>query len=242
MKIISWNVNGIRMGADVVCLQEIKAQTEEIEAVYPTATLFEPPQYRVYANPATRKGYSGVAVFTRKEPLVVWNRLGHDRFDQEGRVLQLEYQDLTLFNLYIPHGGRQKENMDYKLEVYVHLCQHLRDSEAKAVVLAGDFNVAHEEVDLARPRENQNNTMFTREERAAFDELLGIGFVDSFRMLHKGDGHYTWWPYGNEARERNIGWRIDYVLVSNLLSNRVRSAFILPEVGGSDHCPVGIEL
>lgn len=230
------------MDADIVCLQEVKAQAEEIEAAYPSVSLFESPRYRVYSNPATRKGYSGVAIFTVEEPHVIRTRLGLERFDQEGRILELEYRDFTLLNIYIPHGGREKENMGYKLDVYALLAEYLTSRKAGNVILAGDFNVAHNDIDLARPRKNQNNTMFTLKERTAFGNLLGIGLLDSFRTLHKEEGHYTWWPYGNDARERNVGWRIDYILLSNQIAQNVTDAFILPEVRGSDHCPVGIEI
>jgi len=249
MKIVSWNVNGLRsvykknfsewlgkIRADIVCLQEIKTQ-EEINQ----QNLFTPLAYQFYANYALKKGYSGVAVFAKKEPLKIKKNLGLERFDKEGRMLYLEYPDFILINLYMPHGGRQKENLEYKLEVYKHLLNYLRKIKNKNVILSGDFNVAHEEIDLARPKENQKNTMFTPEERKQLDKIIKLGFVDSFRKFHQDTGHYTWWPYMANARQRNLGWRIDYIFVSENLVSKLKDAFILPEVAGSDHCPIGIE-
>lgn len=255
MKVISWNVNGIRSvfkkdflkwqtetDADFVCLQEIKAQNQEISSIYPQTNLFGLPKYRLYSNAALKRGYSGVAVFAKQEPLMVRNKLGLDRFDQEGRILELAYPDFTLVNLYLPHGGRQKDKMGYKLEVYDYLLGYLQSLKNKNVILVGDFNVAHEEIDLARPKENQNNTMFTPEERRRLDKIVELDFVDSFRQFHSGGASYSWWPYAVEARNRNLGWRIDYIFVSKNLAPKLKDAFILSEVSGSDHCPVGIDI
>lgn len=249
MKILSWNVNGLRsvykknfsewlgkIRADIVCLQEIKIQ-EEISQ----QNLFTPLAYQFYANYAVKKGYSGVAAFVKNKPLKIKKNLGLERFDAEGRMLYLEYPDFILINLYMPHGGRQKENLEYKLEVYKYLLNYLRKIKNKNVIISGDFNVAHEEIDLARPKQNQNNIMFTPEERKQVDAIIKLGFVDSFRKFHLDAGHYTWWPYMADARQRNLGWRIDYIFVSKNLVPKLKDAFILPEVAGSDHCPIGIE-
>jgi len=254
MKIVSWNVNGIRSvykknfpewlkntDADIVCLQEIKAQEAELSSLFEPG-LFGGQKYKFYASTAHKRGYSGVAVLAVKEPKAVGKNLGLSRFDTEGRILSLEYPDFTLINLYLPHGGRQKENLAYKLDVYQHLLEYLRRLKEKNIVLAGDFNVAHREVDLARPKENRNNTMFTEEERRQIDSLVKLGFTDSFRKFHPEDGHYTWWPYMAQARERNLGWRIDYIFVSNDLAPQLKDAFILKDTVGSDHCPVGVEI
>ena len=250
MKIVSWNVNGLRAvykkgfsawlkktKADVLCLQEIKAQKEQL----PSALLQIQDCYH-YFNSAQRKGYGGVAVYTREKPLKVEREVGMERFDQEGRMLKLKYPDCLLVNLYLPHGGRKKENLDYKLKVYSFLLDYLQKIRDKKVVVIGDFNVAHKEIDLARPKQNQNNIMFTPKEREQIDRLISLGFIDSFRKFNKKGGHYTWWPYFAQARKRNLGWRIDYTFVSRKLAPRLKDAFILPEVKGSDHCPIGIEI
>jgi len=251
MKILSWNVNGLRsvykknfsewlekIRADIVCLQEIKTQEDQISQ----QNLFTPLTYQFYANYAVKKGYSGVAVFTKKQPLKIKKNLGLERFDSEGRLLYLEYPDFTLINLYVPHGGRQKENLEYKLEGYDYLIKYLKSFKDKNIIVAGDFNVAHQEIDLARPKENQKNTMFTSEERKQLDKIIKLGFVDSFRQFHQGAGHYTWWPYMANARQRNLGWRIDYIFISKALAPKLKNAFILKDVAGSDHCPIGIEI
>lgn len=246
MKILSWNVNGLRAvvkrgfwrwlresGADIVCLQEVKVGENEL-----TFDLLYPQGFYAYFNCARKKGYSGVAVYTKIRPLEVKQEIGLKRFDQEGRFLQLEYPRFTLINLYLPHGGRGKENLGYKLEVYQYLLDYL--GELKEGILLGDFNIAHREVDLARPRENQNNTMFTPPERRQIDHLIRSGFVDSFRFFNQESGHYTWWLY--QLRDQDIGWRIDYVFLSQKLLPKLKDAFIFPQIKGSDHCPVGIEL
>lgn len=250
MKVISWNVNGLRAvykrnflkwlagsKADIVCLQEAKAQIEQLPP-----DLIKPKNYHSYFNLAVKKGYSGVVVYTKKKPLRVETVLGIKRFDQEGRMLKLEYSDFTLINLYLPHGGRQKENLDYKLKVYGRLLRYLKKIKTKNVILIGDFNIAHKEIDLARPGQNKNNIMFTSEEREQIDGIIGLDFTDTFRKFHKKGGHYTWWPYFVNARQRNLGWRIDYVFTSKAITPKLKSAFILNKVKGSDHCPVGIEI
>lgn len=249
MKIISWNVNGLRavykrnfltwfekINVDIVCLQEIKTQLPQIPS-----GLINPKNYQSYFNFAVKKGYAGVAIYTKKEPLRIEEKLGTERFDKEGRILRLDYQDFTLINLYLPHGGRQKENLAYKLEVYDLLLDYVERIKDKNVVLIGDFNIAHEEIDLARPKDNRKNIMFTPEERKKLDEIVDLGFVDAFRKFNSEGGNYTWWPYYLNARQRNLGWRIDYAFISKSLSTKIKEAFILKDVYGSDHCPIGIE-
>ncbi|PJC76743.1 exodeoxyribonuclease III [Candidatus Shapirobacteria bacterium CG_4_8_14_3_um_filter_39_11] len=249
MKIVSWNVNGLRavfnkgfskwlkeIDAGIVCLQEIKLQEFQL-----SKQLISPGNYLSYFNFAEKKGYSGVGVYTKEKPLTIENQLGLGRFDQEGRILKLEYPDFTLINLYIPHGGRKKENLQYKLDVYKTLLDQLKNLNSKKIIMIGDFNVAHEEIDLARPKDNHKNIMFTTEERKQLDEIVDLGFIDTFRKFNKKGGNYTWWPYFVNARERNLGWRIDYIFVSKPLWNKLKDAFILKDVYGSDHCPVGIE-
>jgi len=251
MKIISWNVNGIRAvcqkgflpwfkkeKADIVCLQEIKAKAHQVPP-----ELLNLKGYFKFFNPAEKLGYSGTAVFSKQEPLEAGEKIGLKRFDKEGRVLWLRFAKFTLFNLYIPFGGRGKENLSYKLKVYDYLLDYLKKHSKEKMLLVGDFNIAHKEIDLARPKENKNNIMFTKEERERIDKLIELGFADSFRKFHpKETGHYTWWIYFANARDRNIGWRIDYCFASKALSGRLKSAFILPKVMGSDHCPVGVDI
>ena len=250
MKIISWNVNGIRsahkkgfskwfnkINADIVCLQEIKAQDGQIPE-----DLALSEKYNLYINHAVKKGYSGVAVFTKQKPLKIKNKLGLKRFDSEGRILKLTYPKFIFIAIYIPHGGRKKENLKYKLEVYKKLFKYLSTIKNKKIIIVGDFNIAHEEIDLARPKNNKNNIMFTPNERKQIDLLQKAGFTDSFRRFHKEGGNYTWWPYMANARERNIGWRIDYIFISKSLNKKINGAFILSNIKGSDHCPIGVDL
>lgn len=250
MKLITWNVNGIRsvyqkgflesagkIGADVVCLQEIKAEIGKIpDEVVRMAVYF------AYFNSAEKKGYAGTAVFSKTKPNKVIRKIGLERFDSEGRFLRLDFDDFILLNIYLPHGGRQKENLGYKLEVYDCLLKYLKKIKNKNIILAGDFNIAHSEIDLARPKSNKNNIMFTQEERAQLDKLESLGFVDSLRKFKQEGGNYTWWPYMANARDRNLGWRIDYVFVSANLQPKLKTAFILSDIFGSDHCPAGVEV
>lgn len=219
----------------MVCLQEIKAQIDKIPA-----ELINPAGYFSFYNPAKRPGYSGTAVFTKQKPLKVIIKIGFEQFDNEGRMLRLDFSDFILINFYLPHGGRSKENLEYKLTVYKYLFEYLEKIKNKPVVLAGDFNVAYEEIDLARPKQNQKNIMFTPEERTQIDKLAGLGFADSFRQLHPNEKKYTWWPYFANARARNIGWRIDYAFVSKKLAPKLKRAEILTAVVGSDHCPIEV--
>jgi exodeoxyribonuclease-3 len=249
MKIISCNVNGIRAAykkglldfiktekPDIFCLQEIKANREDIPD-----ELLNVAGYQLITNCASKKGYSGVAVYTKTAPISVNDKLGLERFDNEGRMLELEYPNFTLLNLYFPHGGRQKENLEYKLEVYEKFFEKLETLKNKKVILIGDFNIAHTELDLARPKQNQNNIMFTPTERQQIDKLIGLGFVDTFRMFNPENGNYTWWPYAFDARERNMGWRIDYGFVSSGIADIVKVATIYSSTTFSDHCPICVE-
>jgi exodeoxyribonuclease III len=251
MTIFSWNVNGLRSvcrhdflgwvkrsNADIICLQEIKLQEAQIPI-----DIAHLASYHTYFSFAEKKGYSGVAVFTKNKPLRVSHELGLQRFDNEGRFLRLEFPDFILLNLYMPHGGRLKEKLTYKLACYQRLFEYLHASGNKPMILMGDFNIAHTELDLARPQGNKDNIMFTPKERQQLDQLIGMGFVDSFRQQHLDEnGHYSWWPYGFEARSRNIGWRIDYAFVSTALASKIKNTSISTEVLGSDHCPVGVRV
>lgn len=250
MKIISWNLNGIRAAykkslfdwfkktdADIYCFQELKAQEDQIPEEF-----LNFKKYNHFLSTAEKKGYSGVAVFSKEKPLEVTDELGFPRFDSEGRILKIEFKNFVLINFYIPHGGRAKENLYYKLDAYKKIFALLKKIENKNIILVGDFNIAHEFIDLSRPSQNENNIMFTPEERKQIDELENLGFVDSFRKLNPTKMQFTWWPYFADARERNLGWRIDYIFISKNLESKIRKAFILDQVHGSDHCPIGVEI
>jgi len=249
MKLVSWNVNGLRSiltkglpgyleaaAADVVCLQEIKARPDQVDHDF--------GDYQVFWNPAQKPGYSGTAVLTKTSPLSVSNGIGHPEHDGEGRVITVEFREFFVVNVYTPNSQRELTRLDYRTRAWTPaFAGYLSALESrKPVVFCGDMNVAHREIDLARPRENTRNAGFTIEEREAFDAILAGGFTDSFREFEKNGGHYTWWSYQSGARQRNIGWRIDYVCTSRRLRSALRSAFIQPDVPGSDHCPVGITL
>lgn len=250
MQIISWNVNGIRniykkgfiewleeTRADIICLQETKAQPDQLPW-----DLTKRGNYNFYFNSANKKGFSGVAIYTKQKPQKIKSQIGLNRFDDEGRFLRFDFPQFSLINLYLPHGGRRKENLNYKLKVYSYLLKYLEKVKSQKILLIGDFNIAYQEIDLARPKENKNNIMFTPKERKQIVQLIKLGFIDSFRKFHQEGGHYTWWPYFANARERNLGWRIDYAFVSKPLIPKLKDAFILPEVKGSDHCPIGVEV
>lgn len=251
MKLISWNVNGVRSiltkgfhqfvaeaDADVICLQETKAHPDQLTEIA------WPKGYLHYWNAAEKKGYSGTAIFTRHEPKSVQYGIGVAQHDQEGRVITAEYDDFYLVNVYVPNSQRALTRLAYRTQHWgPDFRAYLkRLEETKPVILCGDLNVAHREIDLARPKENTKNAGFTPEEREDFSRFIDAGFIDTFREFEPNGGHYTWWSYQSQARERNIGWRIDYFCVSEILRSRLRSASILPHVLGSDHCPVGLEL
>ncbi len=249
MKIISWNVNGLRAvlrknfldylaeeAPDILCLQETKASPDDVEQLWPT-------HYTTYWNTAQKKGYSGTVVFTRTRPLNVTNGIGILKHDTEGRVITAEYPDFFLVNVYVPNSQRELTRLDYRQKWDCDFLCHLKKLEKrKPVIFCGDLNVAHTEIDLANPRANVRNHGFTVEERAGFTALVTAGFIDTFREFEKGGGHYTWWSPMSGARSRNVGWRIDYFLISPALRPRLKQAFIRHQVLGSDHCPVGIEL
>jgi exodeoxyribonuclease-3 len=251
MRIISWNVNGIRavekkgfwhwFGAErpeVLCLQETKAQPDQL-----TKTLREPDGYHAHWHSAERKGYSGVATWSQ-EPVEVQHGLGIDEFDVEGRVLISEHPDFTLLNCYMPNGKQSQQRLDYKLRFYGGLLDYVDRMHAagKQLVICGDVNTAHKEIDLAHPKANETVSGFLPEERAWIDAYLEHGLVDAFRAFNQEPDQYTWWSYITRARERNVGWRIDYFLVSEGLMPRVEDCIIMPEVMGSDHCPIALEV
>lgn len=248
MKIYSWNVNGIRSvfrttfmdwlkaaDPDIVCLQEIKADVNDLTDGYK-----EIDGYYAYFHSAKKKGYAGTAIYTKIKPLSVETELGMGLFDDEGRGLRLNFPDFTLFDFYIPHGGRDKEDLGYKLEVYRALFDALQPLADRNTILAGDFNIAHTEQDLYFPKQNANNIMFTPEERKQIDTLVDLGYTDTFRYKHPDKKSFTWWPYMRDLRERDIGWRIDYILVGKPLVPKIEDAFTQKETLGSDHCPYGI--
>lgn len=253
MKLYSWNVNGLRAAhrkgfldwlettkPDVLAIQETRAAVHQLQPA-----LISPPGYQTYWASAGRKGYSGVALFTRQEPRAVRIGLGVEAFDREGRTLIAEYERFVLVNAYFPNGGRDYSRVPFKLafsEALLETCQRYR-AAGRRVIFCGDVNTAHREIDLARPRENKNNTGFLPEERAWIDRALASGYQDSFRVLHPArEGAYSWWAYWGGARERNIGWRLDYFFLSEDLRPHLLAAEIHPEVTGSDHCPVSVEL
>ncbi len=246
---MSWNVNGLRAvlrrnflaylaeeQPDVLCLQETRAEPDEVEPLWPAA-------YETFWNPAQKKGYSGTAIFTRHRPLAVTPGIGKPVHDAEGRVLTAEYDDFFLVNVYVPNSQRELTRLAYRQTWDADFLRYLKRLERrKPVVFCGDFNVAHAEIDLAHPKANEGNHGFTPEERAGFEAFIRKGFLDTFRVFEPGGGHYTWWSPMRGVRARNVGWRIDYFLISAALRPRLKRAFIRPDVLGSDHCPVGIEM
>jgi exodeoxyribonuclease III len=250
MKLLSWNVNGIRAclnkglmeyiqsaQADVFCLQEVKAQPSDV------ASVTWPAGYQTHWNSAQKKGYSGTLVLTRQKPLSVVNGIGLSAADSEGRAITVEYPTFFLVNVYVPNAQPELARLAFRQAWDRALLAYLKKLETmKPVVLCGDLNVAHEEIDLARPKENVGNPGFSNEERDGFRTYLKAGWVDTFRHFEKGPNHYSWWTYRAGARERNIGWRIDYFLTSGALTPALQKAWIQPEILGSDHCPVGLTL
>jgi exodeoxyribonuclease-3 len=252
--LLSWNVNGARAAhkkglldwltqstPDILCLQETRADETELPA-----ELAQPSGYYGFWNASRKKrGYSGTALLTKTKPLDVQLGLGIEKFDEEGRTIIARYPTFTLINCYFPNGSRDHSRVPFKLDFYdafLEKCEQLR-AQGQPVVFCGDVNTAHKEIDLAHPQTNQNTTGFLPEERAWMEQVVQAGYVDTFRNLHPNlAGQYTWWSMPTKARERNIGWRIDYFFVARELLDRVTDAFILPEVMGSDHCPVGLRL
>lgn len=249
LKLASWNVNGLRAclgkgfadffasaSADIVCVQETKMQQGQVEIAF--------PGYEQYWNSAVKKGYSGTAVFARVQPQNVFYGMGMAEHDQEGRIITLEYEDFQLVNVYTPNSQRGLTRLEYRMQWEDLFREHIRQLNAKKpVIICGDLNVAHQEIDIKNPASNKKNAGFTPQERQKMTELLDSGLTDTFRFLYpERRDAYSWWSYMGNARERNVGWRIDYFLASNELRSQIREAAILPEVMGSDHCPVMLEI
>jgi exodeoxyribonuclease-3 len=249
VKLISWNVNGLRAilrkgfldyleqeNPDVLCLQETRAAPQDVDQLWPAG-------YTTYWNPAQKPGYSGTAIFTRQRPLAIAQGIGRPKHDREGRVLTAEFPSFFLVNVYVPNSQRELTRLPYRQQWDRAFLRYLQGLlESKPVVFCGDLNVAHQEIDLANPKANEGNHGFTPQERAGFGSFLKAGFLDTFREFEPGSGHYSWWSQMPGVRKRNVGWRIDYFLVSTALRPRLRKAFIQPHIMGSDHCPVGVEL
>ena len=252
IKLLSWNVNGIRAvhkkGAfeildqhkpDIFCIQETKAHPEQL-----SDTLTNIPGYQVFFSSAEKKGYSGVAIYTSMAPKRVERGFDIEKFDSEGRILIADFDQFTLFNIYFPNGKASKERLQYKMAFYEAFLEYVKDvaEDGKDIVLCGDVNTAHREIDLARPKQNETVSGFLPEEREWIDKFIDSGFVDTFRLFNEQGEQYTWWDYKTRARDRNVGWRIDYFFVNDRIAPMVKSSFILAEVLGSDHCPIGIEI
>lgn len=249
MKLISWNVNGIRacvnkgfkdffeeINADIFCIQETKCQIDQIELEF--------EGYKSFWNSAERKGYSGTAIYTKKQPINVKYGIGIEQHDKEGRVITLEFKDFFMVNIYTPNSKRELERLEYRQiwedEIRKYL---LKLNKTKPVIMCGDLNVAHNEIDLKNPKTNRKNAGFTDEEREKMTQLLEAGFTDTFRYLYPNkENAYSWWSYMGRAREKNVGWRIDYFIVSKDIENKIREAKIHSEIMGSDHCPVELEI
>ncbi len=253
MKLISWNVNGLRAvinkgfedffkeaNADIFCLQETKMQVEQLGE--DAKKIFD--GYYQYWNCAEKKGYSGTAIFTKKEPISVSYGIGIEEHDKEGRVITLEYEDFYIVDCYTPNSKRELERLEYRMIWEDELRNYLLNlNKRKPVILCGDLNVAHKEIDLKNPKTNRRNAGFTDEEREKMTRLLDSGFTDSFRFLYPNkENCYSWWSYMGHSREKNIGWRIDYFIVSNSIESKIKESYIYQNILGSDHCPVGLEL
>jgi exodeoxyribonuclease-3 len=252
LRLLSWNVNGLRAAhkkgflewllrerPDVLCVQETKAAPAQLPP-----ELKDVAGYRAYFAAAERRGYSGVALYAKVEPKEVKIGLGIKRFDAEGRLQVADFGDFLLYNIYFPNGKASAERLRYKMAFYRAFLKHVDrlKAEGRNVVICGDVNTAHKEIDLARPKENEKVSGFLPQERAWIDEFIARGFVDTFRLFNREPGQYTWWDLKTRARERNVGWRIDYFFVSDNLKKDVRAAYILAEVMGSDHCPIGLDV
>ncbi len=253
MKILSFNVNGIRAIAkknffedmhnvepDILCLQETKATVEQVKETL--ADSF--PDAFVYANEANRKGYSGTAIVSKVEPIAVTYDIGVEEHDKEGRVICAEFESFFVISVYVPNSGNDLRRLSYRQKWDADFLKYIKDLEtSKPVIVCGDFNVAHKAIDLARPKPNYNKSAgFMQEEIDGMDNYTSHGLIDSFRMKHDTPEKYSWWSYRGGARDRNVGWRIDYILVSEAIKNTIKDAFILNDIHGSDHCPVGVNL
>ena len=252
IKILSWNVNGIRavhrkgnfadvfkVQPDILCLQETKAHPDQLDD-----EIRNIDGYHSFFEAGERKGYSGVAIYSKLKPHEIKTRFGIEKFDNEGRIQIADYDDFVLFNIYFPNGKGSKERLQYKMDFYDAFLEHvdkLKDASRK-IVVTGDVNTAHKAIDLARPKENEKVSGFLPEERAWIDKFLSHGYVDTFRMFNQQPENYTWWDMKSRARDRNIGWRIDYFYISENLKDSVQAAYILTDIMGSDHCPIGIDL
>ena len=252
MRILSWNVNGIRAAykkgfldwlkeenPEILCIQETKAHPDQL-----TDDLRNPEGYESYFSSAEKKGYSGVAIYTKQKPKKVEHGFGIKKFDSEGRILVAEYPKFVLMSIYYPNGKASAERLKYKMEFYDAFQKFTNKlkKQGKNIIVCGDVNTAHKEIDIARPKENEKISGFLPEEREWIDKFLSDGYVDTFRMFNNEPENYTWWDMITRARDRNVGWRIDYFYVNEEFKKNVKDAFILADVMGSDHCPIGIEI
>ena len=250
LKILSWNVNGLRSIAgkgflewlfsespDILCLQETKAHPDQLDP-----SLLKPQGYLTFWNNPPRKGYAGVSVFSKIKPVSVEKDFPPSSFDTEGRALILDFKDFILINVYFPNGGMGPERLKYKLDFYEKFLEFIDGIKNRNLVICGDVNTAHKEIDLARPEQNEMISGFLPEERVWIDKLIDHGYVDTFRRFNRDSGQYTWWDYKSRSRERNVGWRIDCFFVTRQLMPAVKGSFIMTDVMGSDHCPVGVLL
>lgn len=252
MKLVSFNVNGVRaimkknfeediqmLNPDILCLQETKAQDDQVQEALKSFS-----DYKIYSNSAEKKGYSGTAILTKKEPLSVLKDIGVDEHDNEGRVIGVEFDDFYLVNVYVPNSGSELKRLDYRTTWDEAFLNYLKDLESKKpVIVCGDFNVAHKEIDLARPKQNYDkHAGFTQKEIDGMDAYTSKGFIDTFRLKNPDEVKYSWWSYRGGARQRNVGWRIDYFLISENLKDKVKTSDILNDIHGSDHCPVVLEM
>ena len=252
MRALSWNVNGIRAAhrkgflewlseasPDILCLQETKAHWDQLPAA-----LKDIEGYHPFFSTPERKGYSGVALYSKTEPQDVNFGFGVEKFDREGRVLRADYDRFVLFNIYFPNGQSSAERLEYKMEFYATFLEEVEKlkGQGRSIVLCGDLNTAHKEIDLARPKANENTSGFLPQERAWMDEFIAHGYLDTFRMFNQQPEQYTYWDQMSRARARNVGWRIDYFFVDQGFAQEIKGAYIFPDVMGSDHCPVGIDI
>ena len=252
IRALSWNVNGLRAvekkgfldwfaqeSPDILCLQETKSAENQL-----SMELRQVPGYHAYFVSGERKGYSGVSLYTKQEPVSVKTGLGIERFDNEGRIIIADYEAFVLFDIYFPNGQSSTERLEYKMDFYDAFLEYADGLKGagRHILICGDVNTAHKEIDLARPKANQHTSGFLPQERAWMDKLVSHGYVDTFRMFNQKPGQYSFWDMMTRARDRNVGWRIDYFFADQKLTERVESAFILSDVMGSDHCPVGVEI
>ncbi len=252
MKLISWNVNGIRAvskkgflewmqkeSPDVLCLQETKAHPDQLgfELTHPDG------YYAYFSSSSIKKGYSGVVIYTKERPIHSEEGMGIEKFDQEGRVLLTEFKDFILFNVYFPNGQASEERLQYKMDFYDAFLEHIEElrSHGKRIIFCGDVNTAHKAIDLARPKQNEGVSGFLPIERAWLDKVVKWGYLDALRVFHSEPDLYTWWSMRTNARARNVGWRIDYFFLQDILKEKLKNAYIMQEVMGSDHCPMAVE-